>query len=328
MSHKCGGDADPAASAIARSGSAGGPLRTRLMRHAQIVERIRRYFAAAGVIEVRTPLVVRHATTEPTIRNLELARDAGPRFLRTSPEAALKQLVGQGAGDVYELGTVFRAEETGRLHREEFTLLEWYRVGFDHHRLMDDVAALLAACGLARTPVRWRYADLFAEVYGPDPHALTNSELARLATDAGLSPGATEADDRAFLFDALYALGLEQRLATHGAVLLHAFPAELRAYARLAPTPPYAAERFELIIDGIEIANGYHEVVDADEQAACFARDNTLRRRRELPPVIPDADWLAALAAGMPPCAGVALGIDRLLMVLEGVADIAAVRVE
>ena len=303
-------------------------LRARLLRHAQLLERIRRYFAAAGVIEVRTPLIGAHATTEPTIRNLEIARDDGPRFLRTSPESALKRLLAQGAGDVYELGAVFRAEEAGKLHREEFTLLEWYRVGYDHQRLMDDVVALLAACNVTRAPLRLSYAELFAEVYGPDPHSLATADLAGLVSAAGLAPGATAADDRAFLFDALYALGLEQRLGARGAVLLYAFPAELRAYARLAPTAPYAAERFELIIDGIEIANGYHEVVDVDEQAACFDRDNALRRRRGLPPVAPDRDWLAALAAGMPPCAGVALGIDRLLMVQEEVADIAAVRVE
>lgn len=310
------------------SGQTPDTVRARLMRHAQVLACIRSYFAAAGVVEVRTPLIGAHATTEPSIRNLELARDGGPRFLRTSPESALKRLIAQGAGDLYELGTVFRAEEAGRLHREEFTLLEWYRIGYDHQHLMDDVAALLAACNLRRTPLRLSYAELFAETYGPDPHALTTTDLARLVRDAGLTPSASETDDRAFLFDALYALGLEQRLRRRGAVLLHGFPADLRAYARLAPTPPYAAERFELIIDGIEIANGYHEVVDRAEQAACFDRDNALRRRRGLAPVVPDADWLAALGPGMPACAGVALGIDRLLMVLEDAADIAAVRFE
>lgn len=286
---------------------------------------IRGYFDASGAVEVRTPVIAAHATSEPTLRNLEIARDDGPRFLRTSPEAALKGLLAAGAGDLYELGPVFRAEEAGRLHREEFTLLEWYRVGIDHHRLMDDVVGLLSACGYRGTPSRLTYKALFETVYGSDPHIIDTAELQALVRAGGLAPPAETSDDRAFLFDALYALGLEQQLAGQGAVLLHDFPAELRAYARLQTTPPYAAERFELVIDGVELANGYHEIIDAAEQAACFERENALRVRRGLGPVAIDERWLAALARGLPACAGVALGIERLLMILEGTSDIAGV---
>lgn len=290
-----------------------------------MLSRIRAYFAASGAIEVRTPVIAAHATSEPTLINLEIARDDGPRFLRTSPEAALKSLLAAGAGDVYELGPVFRAEEAGRLHREEFTLLEWYRVGADHYRLMDDVVGLLSACGYRGTSSRLTYKALFETAYGADPHTVDTADLLALVHACGLAPSDEVQDDRAFLFDALYALGLEQRLAGQGAVLLHDFPAELRAYARLQSTPPYAAERFELVIDGIELANGYHEIIEPAEQAACFERENALRVRRGLAPVAVDERWLAALARGLPACAGVALGVERLLMILEGVSDIAGV---
>lgn len=290
-----------------------------------MLSRIRAYFAASGAIEVRTPVIAAHATSEPTLRNLEIARDDGPRFLRTSPEAALKGLLADGAGDLYELGAVFRAEEAGRLHREEFTLLEWYRLGVDHHGLMDDVAALLFACGYRGTPSRLTYKALFEAVYGVDPHTVDTTELLALVRAGGLAPSAEVLDDRAFLFDALYALGLEQRLAGQGAVLLHDFPVDLRAYARLQASPPYAAERFELVIDGVELANGYHEIIDPAEQSACFERENALRLRRGLAPVAVDECWLAALARGLPACAGVALGVERLLMILEGESDIASV---
>lgn len=290
-----------------------------------MLSRIRAYFAASGAIEVRTPVIAQHASSEPTLRNLEIAREHGPRFLRTSPEAALKGLLAAGAGDLYELGPAFRAEEAGRLHREEFTLLEWYRVGIDHHGLMDDVIGLLAACGYQGAPSRLTYKALFETVYGIDPHAIGSAEMLALVRAGGLEPPAGARDDRAFLFDALYALGLERQLARQGAVLLHGFPAELRAYARLETTSPQAAERFELVIDGIELANGYHEIVDPAEQAACFERENALRARRGLDPVVIDERWLAALRRGLPACAGVALGVERLLMILEGASDIASV---
>lgn len=297
-------------------------LPARLARRAALYRDIRAYFAATGALEVTTPVLVRHATAEPTLANLALARDTAPRYLRTSPEAALKRLLADGAGDIYELGPVMRDDEAGRLHREEFTLLEWYRVGYDHWRLMADVAALLAACGWTRAPQRLAYADLFGAVLGADPHALSTDALCALARAHGVL--VDTGSDRALLFDALYASVLEPALAARGAVLLHGFPVEQRAYARLAPTVPPVAERFELIVDGIELANGYHEIVDVDEQAACFAAENAVRAARGLPCATPDDDWLAALARGLPPCAGVALGVDRLLMVLAGARSLAA----
>ncbi|MEQ8661982.1 MAG: EF-P lysine aminoacylase EpmA [Gammaproteobacteria bacterium] len=302
------------------------PRRAALARRAALIDRIRAFFARHAVLEVSTPVLGSYATAEPTLANLALARDGAPRFLRTSPESALKRLLAAGSGDVYELGPAFRADEHGRRHREEFTLLEWYRVGYDHHALMDEVAALVAHCGYPRAPRRMTWAAAFEAALAACPHTLPTAALAGLAETLPLTLSASDRDDRALLLDALFAHAVEPELARAGAVLLYDFPRELRAYARLSSDQPARAERFELVIDGLEIANGYHEIVDADAQAACFAAENALRARRGLPAVTPDADWLAALRAGLPPCAGVALGVERLLMALDGHAEIAAAR--
>ena len=296
-------------------------LRERLERRAALIDRIRAFMTANGVLEVATPLLIQSPSVEPSLANLELARTAAPRFLRSSPESGLKRLLASGSGDVFEIGPVHRAEERGRQHLEEFTMLEWYRSGFDDAGLMAETAALLAACGW-RVPVRRvRYAEVFEACYGHDPHELADSELGALAAAAGLSP-VESGMDRAMLFDALYAVGMEKVLAGMGAVLLHDFPQALRAYARLDGGSPPVARRFELVVDGLEIANGYFEIVDAEEQRRCFEAENEVRAARGLSPVPIDEAWLAALARGMPPCAGAALGVERLLMALDGLDDI------
>lgn len=297
----------------------------RLAARARTLETLRGFFASRGVLEVDTPLLSCHASTEPTLTNLVVDLPdsrAGRGYLRTSPESAMKRLLAAGSGDIYQLGPVFRGDEHGRRHLREFTLLEWYRVGFDHRQLMDDVLALLRAVGYAAPVTRLAYGELFAEHFGVSPHGLDSAALAALVAAQGMTLAAEEHADRALLFDCLYATVLEPALATRGAVLLYDYPCELRAYARLGPQSPPVAERFELVIDGLELANGYHEITDADEQAACFAAENALRARRGLPEIAPDTRWLDALRAGMPRAAGVALGVERLLMVLAGVAHI------
>ncbi len=300
------------------------PRRAAIARRGALLARIREFFAERDVLEVTTPLLGSYATAEPTLENLALARGAAPRYLRTSPESALKRLVAAGAGDIYELGPVFRAGERGRRHREEFTMLEWYRVGFDHRALMEEVARLVVHCGYPRAPQPLAYAAAFEAALGLCPHTAPTAALAARAGELPLALRGDDRSDRALLLDALFAHAVEPELARRGAVLLYDFPLVLRAYARLSDGQPPLAERFELVIDGLEIANGYHEIVDADEQAACFADDNALRARRGLPTVPADDDWLAALRAGMPACAGVALGLERLLMTLDGLADVAA----
>lgn len=266
--------------------------------------------------EVTTPVLVPAAAPEPTIESL--AVPGADAWLRTSPEAALKGLLAAGSGDVFEIGPAFRAGESGRVHRVEFTLVEWYRTGFDHHRLMDDVAALLRALGYTAPITRLSYAALWRRCLPGDPHTATNAELAALA---GTAAGQ---DDRAALYDRIYVEALEPELARSGAVLLHDYPEALRAYARLGGGAPPVAERFELVIEGLEIANGYHEIIDPAEQRACFEAENRLRAVRGQAAVPADERWLAALGQGLPPCAGVALGLERLQLALTGATDLAA----
>ena len=296
-----------------------------LRYRARLIAQMRDYFDASGACEVTTPVLSRFATSEPALNNLALECAPVPwcRYLRTSPESAMKQLLAAGSGDIYQIGPVFRGGEAGRFHLPEFNMLEWYRRDFDHRQLMDDVEALLDSLGLNRPIARVSYAELWARHIGGDPHAITTARLAEVAagTSARLSP--EDREDRSLLFDCIYAHSLEPALAVDGAVFLFDYPHELRAYARVSAREPRVAERFELLIDGTEIANGYHEITGVEEQRRCFEQDNVLRMRRGLPKVDVDADWLAALADGLPACAGVALGIERLIMGLTGVGDIA-----
>ena len=295
-----------------------------LRYRARLIAQMRDYFDASGACEVTTPVLSRFATSEPALDNLalECAPVHGCRYLRTSPESVMKRLLAAGSGDIYQIGPVFRGGEAGKFHLPEFTMLEWYRRDFDHRQLMNDVEALLDSLGLNRPITRVSYAELWARHIGGDPHAITTTRLAEIAarTPVPLSPA--DREDRSLLFDCVYAHSLEPALAVDGAVFLFDYPLELRAYARVSAREPYVAERFELVIDGTEIANAYHEITDVEEQRRCFEQDNALRMRRGRPKMNVDEDWLAALADGLPACAGVALGIERLIMALTGVGDI------
>lgn len=296
-----------------------------LRLRAALYRRIRDFFHARGVLEVETPILSEAGNTDPNIESLR-ARFDGPaaagareRWLRTSPEYPLKRLLAAGIGDCYELGRVFRNGEAGRRHNPEFTMLEWYRVGWDHHRLMDEVAALLGEA-LALTgrvlPVRKRtYAGVFRDHAGVDPHHASTEALRSALGGLRIDGEGLSRDD---WLDLVLTHRIEPALATSGAIeLIHDFPASQAALARIRPGEPPLAERFESYIDGVELANGYHELADAGEQRARFTGNLDGRRARAQaqPPV--DDRLLAALAHGLPACAGVALGVDRLLMVLH-----------
>lgn len=274
-------------------------------------------------MEVETPLLARCGTTDPALESFAVPdQDGSQRFLQTSPEAAMKRLLAAGSRDIYQIAHAFRREEQSRLHLEEFSLVEWYRVGFDHHRLMDDVEGLLRAAGFMHEIKRDSYAALCERFVGLNPHTASTAALAEYAGNSGARFSANDCDDRAMLLDLLFGCGVLPQLRAAGALLIHDFPREHAAYAKLTHTMPPVAERFELLIDGVEIANGFHEVTAPDEQAARHARENQLRQIRGLPEMAIDSALLAALDAGLPPCAGVAVGLDRLLMVLESSADI------
>lgn len=310
-----------------------------LRLRARILGDIRRFFHERGVLEVETPLLSRHGSTEPHLTTLT-TRYTGPGFaqgvtlhLQTSPEFAMKRLLAAGSGPIYQIGKAFRDGEAGTRHNPEFTLLEWYRPGCDHHALMNEVALLVATLLPGQAPGRYlTYAEAFLTHAGCDPHEAPLSELRQCLREAleGEPPQVVDGDDRDMLLDLLMSHVVEPRLGP-GPVFIYDYPPSQAALARVRADEPSVAERFELYIDGVEVANGYHEVTGAEEQAACFARDRERRRHLGLPDVEPDERLLAAMEAGMPSCAGVALGVDRLLMVLaqaKGIEEVLAFPVD
>jgi lysyl-tRNA synthetase class 2 len=281
------------------------------------------------VLEVETPVLSRAGATDPNLDSFVTrycgpgAADGAPLFLHTSPEFPMKRLLAAGSGPIYQVCRVFRNGESGRRHNPEFTLLEWYRPGFDHHRLMDEVETLLRTLLRDRVApgaaLRLSYAEAFQAHAGVDPHRATVAELARAAAVQGTpAPDAMPAHDRDPWLDLLLTQRVEPALAAHGLCFLYDYPASQAALARIRPGTPPVAERFEVYLHGTELANGFHELIDAREQEERFAGERQRRRDRGQDDVPADQHLLTALAKGLPPVAGVALGLDRLLMVLIG----------
>ena len=322
--------ADPSAGAEGGGRAAGADWRPTagldvLRLRARLAARARAFFAARGVLEVETPLLAAAATAEPHLASLVVAGEP-PRYLQTSPEFHMKRLLAAGSGPIYQLGRAFRGGEAGRRHNPEFTLLEWYRPGLDHHRLMDEVEELLRALlperiGPAPAP-RTAYGELFRRQLGVDPHRATAAELDRAIAAEDLSGPTFAPDDRDGRLQLLMALAVEPRLPG-GLVFVHEFPASQASLARVQRTEEGAvAERFEAFVDRVELANGFHELGDADEQRRRFAADLAGRRAAGLPEPPLDERLLAALEVGLPDCAGVALGFDRLVMLAAGAETI------
>ncbi|MDW8479422.1 MAG: EF-P lysine aminoacylase EpmA [Xanthomonadales bacterium] len=287
---------------------------------------IREFFAARGVREVETPILDPMGPCEPHIEGMRVLAPEGERFLRASPEFFHKRLLSLGFGDLFEIARVFRAGERGAHHRPEFTLLEWYRIGFDHWRLMAELEALLAVAfalvGRALRARRLSYREWFAPL-GLDPFAAPREALLEALAAAGVPP--PEACDRQAALELLAAAVLPRRHEPDELVLVHGFPAQQAAYARILAGDPPTAARFEAFVGPLELANGYWEVTDAAEQRQRFERDNAERRRLGRPERRPDPAVLAAFERGIPDCAGVALGLDRLLLAMLGGEDLAAI---
>ena len=255
-----------------------------LKQRAELLAQARAFFAERNVIEVQTPVLAKHSVTEPDVQSIEVP---GYGYLQTSPEYQMKCLLAAGMPSCYQLGPAFRHGEQGRLHNSEFTMLEWYRLGFDHNQLMYEVA------------------DLVDVLLGPKPYQrLTYEDV------VGKSKGR-----RRDALDLAFAKACER--LTPGRFFITDYPADQAALARINPDGQTAA-RFELVIDGIEIANGYWELLNADEHRQRFKTDSEIRQQRGLPAMALDEAFLAALEHGLPECAGVALGFDRLVMLGVG----------
>ena len=296
---------------------------------ARLYAEIRGFFAARGVLEVETPVLSEAGNTEPNIDSFTTAfsghRDAGAprRWLRTSPEYPLKRLLAAGIGDCYELGRVFRNGEAGGRHNPEFTMLEWYRAGWDHLRLADEAVALvqqaLALVGRRAQVESTSYRELFRRGVGIDPFLADDAQLRHPLADIAIDAQDLSRDD---WLDLLMTHRLQPAFPAGQLLAVVDYPASQCALARIRHGDPPVAERFELYLGPLELANGYHELADAREQGERFDRD--LRLRSERGDVQPPRDerLLQALSGGFPACAGVALGMDRLMMAMLGTGRI------
>ncbi len=293
-----------------------------------MISRIREHFAASDVLEVDTPALSPFAVSDTQIESLEIASSLASRralYLHTSPEYCMKRLLAAGYPDIYSICRVYRDGESGRRHQPEFTMIEWYRLGFGLSDIVDDTLALIAtALGSQRpsaTAVQHDYRDVFLTSLGVDPLDASIDELAAVAdADAGLRSALGEARDD--WLDLLLSTHVAMHFDPHRLTVLRHYPASQAALARLCPDDSRVADRFEVFLGGMELANGYVELTDADEQARRIEVDLLDRKRRGLRSRPVDARLVAALRSGLPPCAGVAMGFERLQMIHDSTDDI------
>jgi len=281
---------------------------------------IRAFFAERRVLEVETPLLASAIGTDPALDPVPARLSAGNYFLQTSPEFPMKRLLAAGSGPIWQLCKAFRNGEAGRRHNPEFTMLEWYRPGFGLPELMTELDALLAVLLDFPPALRITYSELFLRYLDVDPLSASLAELKSCAKDA-LETG-FDSDNPDHWLDLLFSHCIEPEL--QHPTFIHAYPPSQAALATLAQDTQgrTVAQRFELVAGGMELANGYFELTDANAQRQRFEADLARRTAEGLPQYAIDERLLAALAHGMPACAGVAVGVDRLLMLQQGVSDI------
>ena len=298
-----------------------------LRQRADVIAALRAFFAERELWEVETPILGVAGNTEPGIRSLSarcnVAGLSQQMWLHTSPEFAMKRLLAAGSGAIFQIVRVFRDGEVGRLHNLEFTLLEWYRPGFDTTALMTEVAALIDHILGPKPYQRLSYRQAFLSALAIDPFCASDTQLQRVCEDTGLVTAATPISRNQAL-EYLMATQVAPALADHRC-FVYDFPAEQASYARIRMETPAVAERFELSINGIEIANGYQELIDANEQRERFEAEQHARQDRGLDFIPMDERLVAALDHGLPVCAGVAVGVDRLVMLALGMDRISDV---
>ena len=291
-----------------------------LRLRARLLQATRCFFAERGVLEVETPILSSAAISDPHIESLRTRiAGCGEYFLNTSPEYPMKRLLAAGSGDIFQICKVFRDEEQGRWHNPEFTMIEWYRLGFDDAQLMDEVEALLQRLLPERRlerAERLTYADALRRHAAVDAHGDADDLLDRAIAAQGV--GCDAALDRDTKLDLLMGLVVGPQLGRARPCFITDYPASQASLARLKPGTPPVAARFELYLDGVELANGFHELAHAGDQRARFERDLVLRRGRGQPTSALDERMLAALDAGLPECAGVAVGFDRIAALAFG----------
>lgn len=287
---------------------------------ASVNRSIRAFFEQRGVLEVETPLWSAAANPDPNIDSVQISDQHGGGFLRTSPEFALKRLLAADGEAIYELGKVFRSSESGRWHNPEFTMLEWYRPGFDCHQLIDEVVDLVQSIALGQgrrlAATRTSYQTATQAALAIDPLTASNQALLELVNQRGWFDGKVT---RGECLDLMFSLGVASSWPDDRLTVVFDYPACQAALARIHPDDNRIAMRFELFWGSVELANGYDELLDADLLSQRFAAENKTRRQTGKPVMPTDSNLLAATVAGIEPAAGIALGVDRLLACLAGV---------
>ncbi|MCL5260579.1 MAG: EF-P lysine aminoacylase EpmA [Gammaproteobacteria bacterium] len=290
---------------------------------AELLTKIRAFFAERNVLEVETPLLSASTNPAPHLQSftttLELQGAPKIYYLQTSPEFAMKRLLAAGSGDIYQICKAFRNQEIGSLHNPEFTILEWYRIGFDHHALMDEMDELLKNLINAPKAKRFTYSEIFSNYLQLDPFASELSQLKLCAKNRGFVSIETSAEKSVWL-ELLFTNFIEPQLGKENPVFIYDFPKDQAMLARINQDNKTAA-RFEVYYQGVELANGFYELNAAKEQRERFLHDLEKRKELQLPTIPLDENFLAALAK-LPDCAGVALGIDRLLLLASGKTSI------
>ena len=290
-----------------------------LALRAKLLAQIRQFFLERSVLEVETPLLAHATVTDPHLHSFQThyVLDNSQQqtlYLQTSPEFAMKRLLAAGSGPIYQISKAFRNQgESGRYHNPEFSLLEWYRPHFNNHHLMEEVKSLLKTlldCGSAQ---RFSYAQSFQRYLNIDPHRATRENLKQILAHRKLSAENLGLSNLNDYLNFLMAHVIEPQLPKQ-LIFIYDFPVSLAALSKISSGNPAVAERFEVYLDGIELANGFHELSDAREQRQRFTDDLNERASRAYPSIPIDEYLLAALTHGLPNCAGVALGLDRLLM--------------
>ena len=303
-----------------------------LKTRARLLFKLRAFFAEKDIYEVQTPVLSHAGNTEPSIETFVTQQHENsnsitqPSFLNTSPEFAMKRLLAAGCGSIYQITPAFRQDEQGKKHNPEFTLLEWYRIDLDHHALMGEVNSLIRYVAedflsLERSQF-FSYQDAMIKFANIDPFKANSEELKEAAIKAGIDAVGMDDASLDIWLDLIMSHVVEKNLPLNCPVFIYDYPASQAALAKIKKGSPAVAERFELYINGMELANGFHELSDAEEQAERFHKDQSQRKELGLPGIPADYNLIDALKHGLPDCAGVAIGVDRLLMVLSGAKHI------
>lgn len=299
-----------------------------LRQRAELLRTIREFFYQRNVLEVDTPLLSHGTVTDVHLAafssEFSHSETGEPEtlYLQTSPEYAMKRLLCAGSDSVYQICKAFRHEGAGRFHNPEFTMLEWYRTGFDHHQLMAEMDELLQATLSTAPAEKISYQEVFVCQLSVDPLTASVEALQQKATECGLDMNAGLPQDTDTLLQLLFSMYIEPVIGADAPCFVYGFPASQAALAKVNEQDPRTADRFEVYFKGVELANGFYELANPAEQRQRFLKDNAQRRELGLPELPVDEFFLAALESGLPDCAGVALGIDRLLMLKLGVSHI------